>query len=271
MNPRERRRLGLVTAGALAGAAVAEFARGNGARAHGFGAAAAGVFLVPTLRRNGGWWGPVMTTFPTREREVWLTIDDGPDREETPRILEVLREFRARATFFCIGRRVALRPGLARAVIEAGHDVQNHTYSHPALTFWAAWPSRVQTEIRRGSQAIHEATGKQPCLFRAPAGLANAFVHTTVANEKLKLVGWSAAGRDGVRHDPDRALCRILGRVRPGSIILLHENRLTGMAPGQRAATLRRLLAELENRRLRTVIPDGPGNSGFTWETKTVV
>ena len=256
MKPRERRRLGLVTAGALAGAAVAEFARGNGARAHGFGAAAAGVFLVPTLRRNGGWWGPVMTTFPTREREVWLTIDDGPDPEETPRILEVLREFGARATFFCIGRRVAARPGLASAVIEAGHDVQNHTFSHPAFTFWSALPRRARTEIRRGSQAIREATGKQPCLFRAPAGLANAFMHAVAADEKLRLVGWSAAGRDGVHHHPDRVLRRILDRVRPGCIILLHENQLSGMAPGQRAATLQRLLVELENRRLRTVIPD---------------
>jgi hypothetical protein len=93
VKPEERRRLGLATAGALAGAAAAEFARGNGARAHRFGAAAAGVFLVPTLLRNCGWWGPVMTTFPTRRREVWLTIDDGPDPEETPRVLDVLREF----------------------------------------------------------------------------------------------------------------------------------------------------------------------------------
>jgi peptidoglycan/xylan/chitin deacetylase (PgdA/CDA1 family) len=255
MKPRERRRLGLVTAGALVGAAVGEFARGNGARAHAFGAAAAGVFLVPTLVRNCGWWGPVMRTFPAREQEVWLTIDDGPDPEETPRILEVLREFGARATFFCIGRRVAARPGLARAVIEAGHDVENHTFSHPAFTFWAALPRCVQMEIQRGSQAIHEATGKQPRLFRAPAGLANGFVHAAAANEKLKLVGWSAAGRDGVHHDPDRALRRILGRVHPGCIILLHENRLPGLAPGQRAATLHRLLTVLESRRLRTVIP----------------
>ena len=255
MKPEERRRLGLATAGALAGAAAAEFARGNGARAHRFGAAAAGVVLVPTLLRNCGWWGPVMTTFPTRRREVWLTIDDGPDPEETPRVLDVLREFGARATFFSIGRQVAARPDLTRAVADAGHDVQNHTFSHPAFTFWSAFPRRVQSEIRRGSQAIREATGKKPCLFRVPVGLANCFVHAAAANEKLRLIGWSAAGQDGVDHDPGRALRRILGRVRPGCIVLLHENRLPGMASGQRAATLHRLLAELEARQLKTVIP----------------
>lgn len=256
MKPGTRRRLGLATAGVLAGAAAAEFARGHGARAHRFGAAAASVFLVPTLLRNCGWWGPVVTKFRTRQREVWLTIDDGPDPEETPRMLDVLHEFGARATFFCIGRRVVARPALARAVIEAGHDVQNHTFSHPAFTFWAALPDRVRAEIRQGSQAIFEATGKQPCLFRAPAGLANCFVHAATAGEGLRLIGWSAAGRDGVAHDPDRALRRILSTVRPGCIILLHENRLPGMAPGQRAETLRGLLAGLEKRQLRTVIPD---------------
>ncbi len=265
MKPGTRRRLGLATAGALAGAAAAEFARGYGEQAHRFGAAAAGVFLVPTLLRNCGWWGPVMTTFPARQREVWLTIDDGPDPEETPRILDVLREFGARATFFCIGRRVAARPALTRAVIEAGHDVQNHTFSHPAFTFWAALPGHVRAEIRRGSQAIREATGKQPRLFRAPAGLANCFVHAATADAGLRLIGWSTAGRDGVAHDPDRALRRILDRVRPGCIILLHENRLPGMAPGQRAQTLHGLLAGLERRRLRTVIPTGLEDRGFTW------
>lgn len=256
MRPVTRRRLGLATAGALAGAAAAEFTRGHGAQAHRFGAAAAGVFLIPTLLRNCGWWGPVMTTFPARKREVWLTIDDGPDPEETPRILDVLYEFGARATFFSIGRRVAAQPALARAVIEAGHDVQNHTFSHPAFTFWAALPDRVRAEIRQGSQAILEATGKQPRFFRAPAGLANCFVHAAAADEGLRLIGWSAAGRDGVAHNPDQALRHILCGVRPGCIILLHENRLPGMAPGQRAETLRRLLSGLQKRQLQTLLPD---------------
>lgn len=255
MNPSERRRFTLAAAGFLAGAATTEFAKGKHRNAHRFGAAAATAFLVPTLLRNCTWWGPVKKTFAAKENEVWLTIDDGPDPTETPRILDVLREFDARATFFCIGRRVNARPDLARAMVDAGHDVQNHTFSHSAFTFWAATPRRAAREIELGSEAIRQATGREPSLFRAPAGLGNAFVHAAAARARLRMVGWSAAGRDGIAHDPEEVLRRILGNIRPGSIILLHENRLAGMAAGQRSRTLERLLAGIDQLQLRTTLP----------------
>ncbi|MBJ7392166.1 MAG: polysaccharide deacetylase family protein [Chthoniobacterales bacterium] len=255
MKPEERRRAGLCASTLLAVASASCFGSGDKRRAHRLGAAAAAVFLGPTLVRNCAWWGPVATTFAAREREVWLTIDDGPDPDETPRILDTLRAFKARATFFCIGQRVAMNPALARAVVDGGHDVQNHTFSHPAFTFWAALPRRAAEEIRAGSEAIRHATGKQPDLFRAPAGLANAFVHAAAERAKLKMIGWSAAGNDGIAHDREKVLRRILGNARPGSIILLHENRLAGLAPGERARTLEKLIAGLDGLRLCPVIP----------------
>lgn len=255
MKPRQRRVLGLSTASILAGVAAARFVRGEVADGHRLAAAAAAVLLVPTLLRNCGLWGPVETTFATQSREVWLTIDDGPDPEETPGVLEALQEFGARASFFFIGRRVAASPSLARLVVEAGHDVQNHTFSHPAFTYWAALPGRAVAEIRRGSKVIREATGREPSLFRAPVGMANPFVHRAAEQEKLRIIGWSAAGGDGVAHDPDKALRRILPAAHAGRIVLLHENKLPGMPRGQRAKTLRRLLAELDRRGLRAVVP----------------
>jgi peptidoglycan/xylan/chitin deacetylase (PgdA/CDA1 family) len=219
------------------------------------GAAAAALFLVPTLVRNCAWWGPIATTFAAQDREVWLTIDDGPDPDETSGILDTLRAFKARATFFCIGQRVAINPALAREVVDAGHDVQNHTFSHPAFTFWATLPRRAVAEIRAGSEAIRHATGKQPSLFRTPAGLANAFVHAAAEHAKLRMIGWSSAGNDGIAHNREKVLRRILDSARPGSIILLHENRLAGSPPGERARTLEKLLVGLDGLRLRTVIP----------------
>lgn len=255
MRPSARRSLGLGVSALLSAFSATALLTGHIRRGHRLGMAAATAFLAPTLMRNCSWWGPVQRHFPTENREVWLTIDDGPDPDETPPILDVLGKFEAKATFFCIGRRVAEEPALARTMAGAGHDLQNHTFSHPASTFWAASPRRAHREIELGSAAIRDATGREPTLFRAPAGLANGFVHAAAEHARLSLVGWSAAGCDGIPHDPDAVIGRILAAVQPGCIILLHENRLPGIAPGQRAVTLRKLLAALANRGLQPIIP----------------
>ena len=87
-------------------------------------------------------------------RVVWLTIDDGPHPEDTPRLLEILAEYQARATFFFIGERAAQHPDLVRRVIESGHQIGNHTQHHRARTFWAAGPRRVRSEISLCSDTL---------------------------------------------------------------------------------------------------------------------
>ncbi len=255
ISSRLRRQLTLAATGALAGAAAANILRGNPGRAHDLALAATTLFLAPTLIRNCPWYGDVVTRFRTTEKEVWLTIDDGPDPHDTPEILDVLRQHQARATFFVIGRKVMKYPALARAIVEAGHDLQNHTYSHAACCFWTASPIVAAREILLGSAAVKSVTRQNPTLFRAPAGLANAFVHAAAEQAGLTVTGWSAAGRDGISHDPDRVLSRIFRDLRPGAIILLHEGPIPGTPPGTRARTLNRLLTKLGSRGYRTVRP----------------
>lgn len=256
MTPTERRRLGFGATALLTAASAIYFARGKRGQGHRFSIAAASCLLGPTLVRNCSWWGPVMKTFPTRRKEVWLTIDDGPDSDETPSVLEILGKFGAKATFFCIGRRVSARPELVREVVGAGHRVQNHTFSHPSFCYWAAAPKYAAAEIRAGSEAIEEASGKRPHLFRAPAGLANPFVHAAAEREGLRMIGWRVAGLDGIIHQPDKVIERILRTVGPGDIILMHENRLPGMSRGQRARTLESVLLGLADLGLKTTIPE---------------
>ncbi|MEO5719698.1 MAG: polysaccharide deacetylase family protein, partial [Chthoniobacterales bacterium] len=105
------------------------------------------LILFPTLVANCQWLGPVVTRFETREREVWLTIDDGPDPIHTPRLLEILQRFDARATFFVIGERAARFPNELNAIRAAGHEIANHTFSHPSATFWCLPPRRIASEI----------------------------------------------------------------------------------------------------------------------------
>lgn len=213
--------------------------------------------LMPTLLPGCTWFGPVLRHLPWSGRQVWLTIDDGPDPRDTPEMLEVLDRHQARASFFVIGRKLRDHPEAARAAVAAGHRLENHTWSHPAGSFWAATPGQARREIDRTTAAIRELGAPSPRFFRAPAGLANPFVHAAAAAAGLRMAGWSAAGYDGIRHDPERAIARILAVLRPGAVILLHEGPLPGQAPGTRARTLDRLLRELGRRGYATVrIPD---------------
>lgn len=256
LNARKRRKLTLGAAGFAAVAAAVSARRGRMARAHHLAFASTAALLAPTLIRNCGWFGEVKKNFPTNERLIWLTIDDGPDPENTPAILDVLEHHDAKASFFVIGRRVLQHPELTRQISAAGHQLQNHTWSHPGRTFWAAGPRRAVQEIRSCSRIIFETTGVKPSLFRAPAGLANPFVHAAAEHAGLRMLGWSACGFDGIPHCPDAVLRRILGRIQPGAVVLLHEHQIPSLEQGARARTLDRLLHRLRERGYGTIIPD---------------
>lgn len=215
---------------------------------NGFPRALLGWMLVfPGVVRNSSWFGSVETSFAPEGPQVRLTIDDGPDPRQTPRILDVLAREGARAEFFVIGKKAAAHPELCRRMRDEGHLIQNHTFSHSSATFWATGLRRARREIVCCSEAIREATGLAPTRFRAPVGMANPFVHLAARDLGLPLVGWSVSGHDGVPHDPARVVWKISRALRPGSIVLLHESHLPGMREGQRACTLEALLASVRS------------------------
>lgn len=205
--------------------------------------------LVPTLRRNNACFGPIATRFDTPRREVWLTIDDGPDARDTPNMLETLARHRSVATFFMVGRKVERLRSLALEVRSAGHGIGNHTHTHPSASFWALGPRAMRREIERGANAIHAATGARPALFRSPVGMTNPFVHPALDGQRL--IGWSASGLDGLRDRGTVVVDRIMARVRPGAILVMHE----GGEPG-RVETLELLLERLTADDYTCVIPD---------------
>jgi peptidoglycan/xylan/chitin deacetylase (PgdA/CDA1 family) len=96
----------------------------------------------------------VIYRFDASGKSVWLTIDDGPDPEDTPRILELLERYEAKATFFMIGTRAEKYPELVRRVVAAGHTIGTHSYSHPMAGFWWAGPQRVADELDRSLAAL---------------------------------------------------------------------------------------------------------------------
>jgi peptidoglycan-N-acetylglucosamine deacetylase len=255
LTPSQRRFISYLIAGILGIEALIQLLRGEFGLAHLLLFSATGILLIPTLWRNCSWFGPVKTHFFTTEREVWLTLDDGPDPQQTPQILEVLARHGAHATFFAIGERILEHPLLAQRIIREGHQLQNHSFHHPAASFWIASPKRVRDEIAKGSDAIEATVGERPRLFRVPVGLANPFVHAEVARTGLRLIGWSATGWDGIPHTPAKVIDLILRSLTPGGIILLHEGGLHGMPQGSRAETLDQLLCRLKELGYRTTLP----------------
>jgi len=205
------------------------------------------LLVVPCVLRNSSWFSPVETRFKANGPQLRLTIDDGPDPRQTPQILDLLAREQVRVEFFVIGKKAAAHPELCRRMLDEGHLVQNHTFSHPSASFWAAGPRRAHREISRCSAAIREATGREPTRFRAPVGMANPFVHLAARELGLKLTGWSASGNDGVPNNPPRVVRKITASLQPGAIVLFHDSQLPGMREGQRACTLKDLLASVHD------------------------
>jgi peptidoglycan/xylan/chitin deacetylase (PgdA/CDA1 family) len=205
------------------------------------------LMLYATLVPNCQWWGPVVTYFETPRREVWLTIDDGPDRVHTARMLEMLKRFEAKATFFVVGRRAAQFPAELRAIRDAGHDLGNHTATHPSATFWCLPPRRIAAEI--GGCNVPAP------YFRAVVGMKNLFVHPVLARRGLKLIGWSVRGLDTVSHDVEAVVARVMRGVKPGAIVVLHQGHRLATEPDFQPRCLERTLFALTNAGYSCVLP----------------
>jgi len=154
---------------------------------------------------------------------VALSFDDGPDPEVTPAVLDALARHGARATFFTIGQSLETHPRLARRIVVEGHELGNHSWRHSRWQnfFGAGEQSR---EIERGAQAIAAVTGSQAKpLYRPPIGLKSPPLARAASQQELTLVAWSLHSRDTRTADPERIARRVLLRIRPGDIVLMHD------------------------------------------------
>ena len=122
-----------------------------------------------------------------------------------------------------IGEKVRAHPELAREVIRRGHEIGNHTLTHPQASFWCAGPWRTRREIAGCQQIIEEITGIKPRWFRAPVGHRNLFTHPVATDLGLRVMAWNRRGFDAVEKDAEKVLARILPDLSPGDIVLLHE------------------------------------------------
>lgn len=153
--------------------------------------------------------------------EVALTFDDGPGRL-TAQVLDVLAAAGARATFNVLGERVEGREALLRRALDEGHELGNHAYHHERLE---GRPLEAYRQVRRTSRAVAAATGTAPTAFRAPYGSVSVGVVRAVRLAGLVTVGWDVDPRDYEEPPAATILERVVEATRPGSIVLLHDDR----------------------------------------------
>lgn len=179
--------------------------------------------------------GQVVRRGPEGRRRVALTFDDGPS-SYTPQILKILRERKAKATFFMLGQQVAANPSAARRVLAAGHELANHSYSHPMLPSFS--------ELSSANRVIRRATGFKPCLFRPPYGALNSSVISSARTLGMKSVLWDIDTVDW--SSPGSAAIRARGSdAGRGSIVLMHDGG------GPRSQTVEALPGMIGNLRAR--------------------
>ncbi len=192
-------------------------------------------------------WGEPIWGGPASVRRVALTFDDGPSPRCTPKIVNLLKRYGARATFFVLGERVEQYPGLVRAEVRAGCQVGNHTFDHPRLT--RADQATVDREIERTSLDLDLlGCASSPRLFRPPYSAYNSRVLSYLTHTSRRLVLWGIDSGDWQGLDAETIAKNVLSRVRPGAIIIFHDGDETGRADRKpTVAALRIILPALRD------------------------
>lgn len=218
----------------------------------GTGSLLTGGVYYATYAVRSQWLGPSDWRGRTDTSAVALTFDDGPSAD-TERILDVLAAHDLSATFFMLGRQVEQFPQIARRVIDEGHEVGNHSYSHPIYLFRG--PSETRHQLERAQETITSVTGARPRFARPPCGVRTPAYFAAARRLGLRTVQWSVAGFDWKKLTGAEIAERVLRDVESGSVILLHDGDSDGKR--DRSATVAALPIIIEGlqRRGLNVVP----------------
>ena len=165
----------------------------------------------------------------TDKKQIAISFDDGPAKNYTPEILQILNSEKVKVTFFCIGNRIAGNENILRQIRDEGHIIGNHSYSHH---FWFDMYSakKMQGDLKQMDDAMESATGLKPKLFRPPYGVTNPNVKKAIINGGYTPVGWSVRSMDTVIKDESKLLNKINAGIKPGAVFLFHDSSKTTLA-----------------------------------------
>lgn len=188
-------------------------------------------------------------------REITLTFDDGPDAIVTPQVLDQLDLYGAKASFFCVGEKVAAQPALVAEILRRGHSIENHSYNHRNL-FAFSGVKKLRMEIITTQNAIHSVNYRNSSkFFRAPFGFRSPFLGGVLRQLDMQHVAWTRRGFDTVCRDPDVVLRRLVRNLSAGDILLIHDGASTRVGHRKPVVleVLPRLLERCASHELRSV------------------
>lgn len=164
-----------------------------------------------------------ISKFETQEKNVAITFDDGPNSKYTPQVLSILKDYNAKGTFFCIGKNVEKNPELLRKIKAEGHAIGNHTYSHKNSIGFSS-TDKWLAEIKETDDSIQRLIKLDSNLFRPPFGVTTPNLANALKLTEHIVIGWDVRSFDTILKNPDSIVRKIKRKIRPGSIILLHDN-----------------------------------------------
>ncbi len=173
----------------------------------------------------------------TEEKVIALTFDDGPHPQNTEKVLDLLERYDAKATFFVIGKNLELYRETVKRAVREGHEIGNHTYTHPHLS--AMSEEELFREIERNERLIEELTEKPTALFRPPEGYCGKAVRDLIKKRGYRAILWDVDTRDWAGTPTHEIIKTVQNTVYPGSILLFHDYG------GKQSATLSALAALL--------------------------
>lgn len=161
-------------------------------------------------------------------KKIFITFDDGPNEPHTPQILDILKEFGAKATFFVCGKNIEKFPQIAKRIADEGHTIGNHTYSHSkTLNFTGFFVKKFIKEIEETEKIIWNAAGIKTKFFRPPWGILMPWMKTCLLDRGYRIILWDIEAHDWEEPPSEIIARRILGKVKPNDIILLHDGEKT--------------------------------------------
>lgn len=185
----------------------------------------------------------------TDKKEIAITFDDGPDKNVTPALLEVLNKHHAKAAFFCIGRKIEGNEAVLKKIDSEGHIIGNHSFSHSNFfDFFTA--GKMKREFEQSDKLVLDVIGKQMNLYRPPYGITTPAMKKAVAAKQYQTIGWSVRSMDSMQRNEQKLMNKLTAQLKPGAVFLFHDT-WAGVVP-----LIDKFLAEAKTKGYTVVRPD---------------
>jgi peptidoglycan/xylan/chitin deacetylase (PgdA/CDA1 family) len=171
---------------------------------------------------NSAFFMPMYCSAKTTDKVIAITFDDGPVRDGTPQVLQILKDANVEAAFFCIGERIAGNEAVIRQLNAEGHMIGNHSYTHAAL-FDLFSSKKMLAEMQQLDSDLYNVIGKKTRLFRPPYGVMNPNLKKAIIKGNYLPIGWNVRSYDTMATDPDALLQKVTLQIEPGAIFLFHD------------------------------------------------